>query len=196
MPEHCSQGEETQRGTCYRRSVLPISLQSPAELETESLILASVSVQGPRISRKCANFAVSKVLARVKSGVKNVPDPHQWVRTAVLLLLLPGAGQSGEFPPGCYHRHLSRPAFPNYHAPPLFTPQMNLVMQFLSLSAPKQESCRQSVLLPAPGLLPECPLGHLQQGVPTPHFGNHREHPLPPVFAQLVATESSAQLWT
>lgn len=79
MPEHFSQGEETQTGKCYRSSVLPASLESPAQLETESMIFASISVQGPRISWKCANSAVSRVLARVKSGVKNVPviDPHK-----------------------------------------------------------------------------------------------------------------------
>lgn len=45
----------------------------PRELETDSMIFASISVEGPKIAWKCANFAISRLLAGVKSGVKNVP---------------------------------------------------------------------------------------------------------------------------
>lgn len=43
MPEHFSQGEQTPEGRCYTSSVLPISFKSLVQLQTESMMLVSVS---------------------------------------------------------------------------------------------------------------------------------------------------------
>lgn len=202
LPQACLSTSGRMRRS--RREVLqelcPTNIpESPAQLETESLIFAPLSVQGPRISRKCAHFAVSRALAGVKSGVKNVPDPPQWVRAAVLLvLLLPGAGHSGVsswlLPQTLVQASISQ----LWDSTP-FPSTNELCHAVAVLISPRAGILQAQCAAPAPGQLPSAPRAISSQVCPPWEArcapGSHREHPLPPVFAQLVATGSSAQLW-
>lgn len=55
MPEHLNQVKEFQRGKYYKSTVPPVSLctpvESPVQLETESIIFASIRVGAPQTSQ-------------------------------------------------------------------------------------------------------------------------------------------------